>query len=310
MTENGISIKDAEQGLHEKHTVVALGMFDGMHIGHKKLIDTAVLIANSRGLVPAVYTFSNHPQETFGVNVKRLCTNDMRRSIMRTLGIVRVEEVEFTGSIRSSSPERFIELLIRTMNPDVIVAGFNYTFGRGKTGNSDLLQKLAFKNGVDAAIIPSVHIGKQPVSSTRIRSMIEKGDVKNAQELLGRAYSLEGVVCENKRMGHLIGFPTANIELDMRLVLPADGVYITLAEVMGFAYPAVTNIGSNPTVGGTKTTVETHILSFDEDIYGQKLNVRFVKRLRPVRKFGSIEELKAQIEMDTHSAKDYFGGIR
>lgn len=308
MTENGIV--GSEQSVHEKHTVVALGMFDGMHIGHKKLIDTAVLIANARGLVPAVYTFSNHPQELFGVNVKRLCTNDSRRSIMRTLGIARVEEVEFTQSIRGSSPERFIEMLIQTMNPDAIVAGFNYTFGRGKSGNSDLLQKLAYKNGVDTAIIPSVQIGKQPVSSTRIRSMIEKGDVKNAQELLGRAYSLEGIVCQNKRMGRRIGFPTANIEPEKQLVLPADGVYITLAEVMGSAYPAVTNIGSNPTVGGTKTTVETHIMGFDEDIYGQKLSVRFIKRLRTVQKFGSLEELKAQIEKDTHSAKDYFGGIR
>lgn len=288
-------------------TVVALGMFDGVHIGHKKLIDTAVLIANARGLVPAVYTFSNHPQELLGVKVPRLCTNELRESYMRNLGIERVESIEFTETIRSTTPERFIEMLIEKMNPDVIVAGFNYTFGKKKSGNSDMLQKIANKYGVDSAIIPPVLIGKQPVSSTRIRSMLESGDVKNVQNLLGRTYSVSGIICENRRIGRSIGFPTANIAPNAALAIPADGVYVTLADIEGNVYPAVTNIGSNPTVGGLKTSIETHILDFDDDVYGKNLTVYFIKRLREVVRFNSVDELKIQIAKDVSQAQIYFG---
>ncbi len=291
----------------EKKTVVALGMFDGVHVGHKKLLDTAVLIAEARQMTPVVYTFNNHPQQSMGVKVARICSNEMREKYMVNLGIQHVNSVEFNDRIRLSSPQEFVDKLIETANPGVVVAGFNYTFGRKKAGNSELLQKLCAKQGVDTAIIPPVLIGKQPVSSTRIREMIQKGDVKNVQNLLGRVYSLTGIVCENRRIGRTIGFPTANIEADYSMVIPANGVYISLAGIGGTVYPAVTNVGSNPTVGGIKTTIETHILDFDEDVYGKTMTVHFIKRIRPDKKFSSIEELKVQIAQDVRTAGQYFG---
>ena len=288
-------------------TVLALGMFDGMHIGHKKLVDTAVLLAKHHGLTPAVFTFSNHPQEVFGGRVARLMTNADRAGIMHKLGIERIEEIPFTREIADLSPQRFVDLLVEKTDPGIIVAGFNYTFGKGKKGSPELLQKLAVERNIGAAVIPPVLVGKQPVSSTRIREMIERGDVSGAQLLLGRQYTLSGTVIEDRRIGRTIGFPTANILPDPQRAIPADGVYISMAEIGGEIRPSVTNIGTNPTVGGRKRTVETNIFDFDDEIYGSELTVYFVKRLRPVYTFSGIDELKAQISKDCAQARRYFG---
>lgn len=288
-------------------TVLALGMFDGMHIGHKKLIDTAVLIARHDSLVPAVFTFSTHPQELFGGKVARLMENDERARMMHKLGIERLEETEFTREISSMQPAAFVDMLKEKMDPAIIVAGFNYTFGKGKKGNAELLGKLAFERDMGVVIVPPVTVGKQPVSSTRIRELIEKGDVSSVQLLLGRVYSLSGTVVEERRIGRTIGFPTANIIPDEKRAIPADGVYISMAEVDGSLMPAVTNIGSNPTVGGTHRTIETNIFDFDKEIYGSELKVYFVKRLRPVITFANLGELKEQIEKDSAASRKYFG---
>ncbi|MBR4634758.1 MAG: bifunctional riboflavin kinase/FAD synthetase [Clostridia bacterium] len=288
-------------------TVLTLGMFDGMHLGHKKLIDTAVLLAKHNKLQPACFTFSNHPQELFGGKVARLITNEERAKIMKRLGVERIEEVEFTREIAGLSPERFLDMLRDRFDPQIIVAGYNYTFGKGKKGNAELLSKLAPKKDVGVAIVPAVTVGKQPVSSTRIRELLEKGDVSSVQLLLGRTYTLEGTVVEDRRIGRTIGFPTANIEPDLSRAIPMDGVYVSMAELGGEVLPAVTNIGTNPTVGGTERTIETNIFDFDGDIYGKELRVHFVKRLRPVMTFAGLDELKAQIAKDSAQARKYLG---
>lgn len=288
-------------------TVLALGMFDGMHIGHKKLIDTAVLLAAKYGCEPAVFTFSDHPQKLFGAKVARLCSNDERLAIMQKLGAKRVEQAEFTRELASLAPEKFLDMLVETMQPHTIVAGFNYTFGKNKSGNTDLLTKLAVKKGIGSAVIPPVNFANKPVSSTRIRELIEKGDVQTAQLMLGRTYTLYGTVVENNRIGSSIGFPTANIIPDETRAIPQDGVYISMAKLSGDMLPAVTNIGTNPTVGGRKRMIETHIFDFNGDIYGSDIEVFFVKRLRGVKAFSSLEELKAQIAADSKTAREYFG---
>ena len=260
-------------------TAVALGMFDGMHVGHKKIIDATVLIARQSGLVPAVFTFKNH----------------------------LVDEVEFTSAIRDLSAESFIRMLAERLNPKIIVAGFNYTFGKKKQGNSETLQRLCQKYGIKTAIIQPVLLGREPVSSTRVRNMITCGNVQDAQLLLGRAYALDGIIVQNKRIGRTIGYPTANIEPDSARVIPADGVYVSMARVNGDIMPACTNIGTNPTVGGTKRTIETHIFDYDEDIYGLPMTVCFVKKIRDVKKFESLDALKEQIRIDAGIARTYFG---
>lgn len=290
-----------------KKTVLALGMFDGMHIGHKKLIDTAVLLAKHNGLEPAVFTFTNHPQELFGGKVVRLISNETRAELMKKLGVERIEEVPFTREISNLSPAQFVDMLKEKMDPQIIVAGFNYTFGKGKKGTSETLKKLATERDIGVVIVPPVLMNKQPVSSTRIREMIEKGEVSAVQLLLGRTYTLTGTVVEDRRIGRTIGYPTANIYPDPTRALPADGVYISMAEVDGELLPSVTNIGTNPTVGGRKRTVETNIFDFDREIYGHTLTVYFIRRLRGINTFAGLEELKAQIAKDSAQAKRYFG---
>ena len=254
-----------------------------------------------------VFTFKNHPQELFGKKILRLCSNETRAALMRRQGIELVDEVEFTSAIRDLSAESFIRMLAERLNPKIIVAGFNYTFGKKKQGNSETLQRLCQKYGIKTAIIQPVLLGREPVSSTRVRNMITCGNVQDAQLLLGRAYALDGIIVQNKRIGRTIGYPTANIEPDSARVIPADGVYVSMARVNGDIMPACTNIGTNPTVGGTKRTIETHIFDYDEDIYGLPMTVCFVKKIRDVKKFESLDALKEQIRIDAGIARTYFG---
>jgi riboflavin kinase/FMN adenylyltransferase len=226
---------------------------------------------------------------------------------MRKLGVKRIELVEFTRELASLSTEKFLDMLVEKMQPHTIVAGFNYTFGKNKSGNTDVLGKLALKRGIGAAIIPPVNFANKPVSSTRIREMIEKGDVQTAQLMLGRTYTLSGTVQQNNRIGRSIGFPTANILPDEMRAVPQDGVYISMVKLSGDMLPSITNIGTNPTVGGRSRMIETHIFDFDGDIYGREIEVFFVKRLRGVKAFSSLEELKAQIAADCKTAREYFG---
>ena len=226
---------------------------------------------------------------------------------MKKLGVERIEEVPFTREISSMPPAAFVDMLKEKMDPQIIVAGFNYTFGKGKKGNAELLKKLALERDISVAIVPPVLLNKQPVSSTRIREMIERGDVSGVQLLLGRTYTLTGTVVEDRRIGRTIGYPTANIDPDQTKAIPADGVYISMASVGGELLPSVTNIGTNPTVGGRRRTVETNIFDFDEEIYGRELTVYFIKRLRSVKTFANLDELKAQIAKDSAQARRYFG---
>lgn len=290
----------------DRSTAVALGMFDGVHIGHRRLIEATIELAARFKLVPAVFTFSNHPLEYFGKGVKRLCSSSYRNEILRSLGIERIMSVPFDGSICGLSPEAFIAYLVGALNPKYVIAGYNYTFGAGRIGDTEMLKSICAEHGIGVEIIPQVLCAGDSVSSSRIRSLIEAGDIPLANELLGREYSLQGIVCANKRIGRRIGFPTANIPADASCVMPPEGVYISRSIISGLQYKSVTNIGKNPTVGGTAVTIETNIFDFDEAIYGQALEVRFIEKIRDVVRFGSVDALKNQISSDIMLAKAYF----
>lgn len=289
-------------------TVVALGMFDGVHIGHKKILETAVLIAKSRNLIPTVYTFTNHPQELFGKDIQRLCTNEKRREYIKRLGIQKIDMVDFTDDIRLSSPNQFVEMLIDRLNPQTIVAGFNYTFGKKKSGNIDSLVSIANAKGIDVAPISAVSVGKQIISSTRIRELLLVGDIPKAQSMLGRAYSLIGKVVKGAGNGCRMDLPTANLKPENNLLIPASGVYASYFQVKGNSYPSITYVGTNSTMDvKTCKTVETHILDFDENIFDETAIVSFVKRLRNEKLFSSDKEQKEQICLDKKTIEKFFG---
>ena len=283
--------------------VIALGMFDGVHLGHRALIARTLEEAKRLHAMPAVYTFSNHPLEVLGGSVRLLSGIRERNMLLRSLGVEAVESVPFTREMAQLSTEAFIDLLAAKWDVRGLVVGYNYTFGDHGTGTPDTLREIGNRRGFSVSVVEPVLLEGEPVSSTRIREAVERGDVSSAERLLKRHYTLTGTIVQNKRIGRRIGFPTANIEADIRRAIPADGVYATYAFVGGAGYRAVTNIGTNPSVQGEKLTIETHLIDFNADIYGQQLTIAFRKRMRKEATFETLDALKEQIRLDVEAAK-------
>ncbi len=287
--------------------VVALGMFDGVHLGHRALMSRLQEDAKLLHAIPAVYTFSNHPLEVLGGSVRLLSGIRERNMLLRSLGAEELESVPFTREMAALSPEAFVDLLTAQWDVRGLVVGYNYTCGDRGAGTPETLREIGKRRGFTVSVVEPVLLEGEPVSSTRIRESVERGDISLANRLLKRRYTLSGTVVQNKRIGSRIGFPTANIDANPKRAIPADGVYATFASVDGGIYRAVTNIGTNPTVNGDKLTIETHLIDFHADIYGQSLSISFRKRLRGELMFDSLEALKEQIRLDveeTTSLKD------
>ena len=277
-------------------------MFDGVHLGHRALMTRLLEEAKRLCAIPVVYTFSNHPLEVLGGSVRLLSGIRERNMLLRSLGVETVESVPFTREMAHLSTESFIDLLAEQWDVRGLVVGYNYTCGDRGTGTPETLREIGKSRGFSVSVVEPVLLEGEPVSSTRIREAVERGDVSLAERLLKRRYTLTGTIVQNKRIGRRIGFPTANIEADSKRVIPADGVYASFAFVGGAAYRAVTNIGTNPSVHGEKLTIETHLIDFNADIYGQQLTIAFRKQLRPEAMFETLDELKEQIRLDVEAA--------
>ena len=293
----------AEKGMK---SVIALGMFDGMHIGHCALLRQAVALAQANHVCSIAYTFENHPLSVFGVAPRLLSTSQERRQIMRGLGIDRVEMPEFDQKLADLAPEKFASILVEHYGAVAVVAGFNYTFGKGGKGTVDTLETLGSKMGYTVHVVKPVLYHGAPVSSSRIRQALAQGAVDCAADMLGRPYILAGQVNANRQIGTQIGFPTANLEPQANRMLPKSGVYATIAQTPMGRFPAVTNVGNNPTVHGKKMTIETHLLDFTGDLYGAVLQVEFHRYIREEHTFPSKAALAAQIGRDVAFAKGIF----
>ena len=283
--------------------VIALGMFDGVHLGHRALMSRLQEEAKHLHAIPAVYTFSNHPLEVLGGSVRLLSGIRERNMLLRSLGAEELESVPFTREMASLSPEAFVDLLSAKWDVRGLVVGYNYTCGDRGAGTPETLREIGKRRGFSVSVVEPVLLEGEPVSSTRIREAVERGDITLANRLLKRRYTLSGTVVQNKRIGSRIGFPTANIDANPKRAIPADGVYATFASVDGGMYRAVTNIGTNPTVNGEKLTIETHLIDFHADIYGQPLSILFRKRMRGELMFDSLDALKEQIRLDVEEAE-------
>ncbi len=288
-------------------TVLALGTFDGAHLGHRAIFEGARAMAARLGAEPVIYTFEKHPLALFGKQPPLLMGEGERIGALRST-LCRVVADAFTKELASTEPEEFVKLLLSRFDMAGAVAGYNYSFGCRGAGNVALLRELGARFGFAVEVVEPVLFKGEPVSSTRIRACVEAGDVQQAGELLGRRYALSGIVVGNRRIGRTLGCPTANLSGWEGRALPAPGVYATVALTDGMAadetMPAVTNIGCNPTVDGSAITVETHILDFDGDLYGKALRVEFVERLRGEIRFPNREALAAQMALDAQNARD------
>lgn len=281
-------------------TFIALGSFDGIHRGHKKIINTLKKISNEENVKSMVYTFRNHPRDVVGEKseTKRIMTLECKISMLKELGVDIVNFATFDKEYMQISPEDFIKKLITHYNMKGIVVGFNNRFGYKNTGNTKLLKELGDKYGFKVIVIDGVTYNDEVISSTLIRKKLENGEVEEVINYLERPYSMAGIVVEGRKIGRTIGFPTANMTIDKEKIIPKGGVYYTKVEIGEKFYKGITNIGYNPTVNGNNLTVETHILDFDKDIYGKKITVYFFKRIRSEKKFNSVDELKERLKLD------------
>ncbi len=300
--------KTLEEINNIEETVVALGNFDGVHKGHQQIIERTVRSAKAVGLKSAVFTFSNHPSTILGKGepVKNILYEEEKTRIIEAMGIDYLFNIPFTREILSMPPEQFIEeILVNRLRIREAYCGFNYSFGYKASGTPEVLMHEGLKHGFGLHVQEPYKIDDIVVSSTYIRELIMEGKMEQASKFMGRMYAIGGVVVEGNRLGRTIGFPTMNLVIDETMVTPPNGVYITFCTVDGARYPAVTNVGNKPTIGEYAKNIETNVFNFDEDCYGKRINVEFIRWTRPEKKFSGVEELKKQIESDSIQAKAY-----
>lgn len=288
-----------------KKSYIALGSFDGLHLGHVSLIDKIVTLAKENKGTSIVYTFKNHPRAVINPlsPPKLLMDNDDKISILKRKGVDLIYFEEFNKDYMKISPEDFIKRLCDKFNVKGIIVGFNYKFGFKNLGNTKILKELQEKYGYELYIMNPCEFNNEIVSSTRIREDLLLGKVEEAQVMLNRPYKLKGKVVLGRRIGSTIGFPTANIDVRENSVLPKIGVYYTNVKWNNKVYRGITSVGNNPTVNGERLTIETNILDFSKDIYDENIEVFFIKKIRDEKKFNSVEELANQLEKDKEYAK-------
>ena len=289
--------------------VLALGNFDGMHRGHLKIIERVRRVADERGSTAVAMTFDPHPSKIVRPDKAPplLMTHQQKLEALARGGMHGVAIVRFTPELAQWEPETFVRsVLVEWLHVAEVWVGANFLFGHDRSGNFSLLRSLGARYGFRAEKIDPVRYKDFVVSSTRVRRLISEGRVDEAGALLGHHYSVDGTVVQGQKRGRQLGFPTANICAENELVPPA-GVYATTVTVDGVAYPSITNIGTRPTFeSGEENVIEAHVLAFDKDLYGAKLRLGFVQRLREEKKFDGIAALKAQIEADRARAQDLF----
>ena len=281
------------------NTVVGLGFFDGVHLGHQELIKEMVLTAKKEGLKSVVVTFEKSPAENFIDNVEYLTTNKEKESLIQNLGVDYLFELDFDELMNLSAEKYLEDVLIKYFSPKYIYTGFNHTFGKGKSGTPELLNNYAKNYGYNFIQVPPVEYDGETISSTRIRKSIKLGDVEFSQKLLGRPFSIDGIVCEGNQIGRTIGFPTANVYYpDMKVKIPF-GVYSVSVEFDGNIYRGMLNYGVKPTINSENIPLlEVNIFDFDQNIYNKHIKINLLKWIREERKFNSLDELKIQIEKD------------
>ena len=291
----------------DRPTAVAIGNFDGLHLGHKAVIDAMVTAAHVQGLVPSVLTFEPHPRRFFGraegaFRIERLGTKLAR---LEHASVARVYMPRFDAAFAALQAEAFLEdVLGRALGAKVVVTGEDFAFGKGRTGSVASLKAWGAARGVEVLSIPAVVVNGTTCSSSAIRAALTIGDMARAAQVLGRDYALSGSVVHGDGRGAKLGFATANVALPPLLKHPMRGVYAVQALVRGVLYNGVANLGLRPTVGDqTLESLEVHLFDQSEDIYGARMDVRFIAKIRDEKKFDGLDALVAQIAHDCVAAK-------
>lgn len=280
-------------------TVVALGNFDGLHIAHMTIIRNGIKYARERNLKSGVLLFEENSKEITGAKRIELITpNEAKLELLEREKPDFVYLRKFTREFMQNSPEDFVKLLMKNLKVRAVCVGYDYSFGYKAQGDVAMLKQFGKKYGFEVLVTDAIRIDNEIVSSTLIREMIKSGDMQKAERFLGRRFCVEGKVIRGFQNGTKMGIPTANVDYDSNMALPLEGVYAGITYVDGRRLKSVINVGKNPTFNAENLTIESHILNFNEDIYGKHIRISFAKRMRGVIKFNSIDELKNKIKSD------------
>lgn len=289
-------------GNNANRTAVALGNFDGMHVGHMAVLEAAKSF-ESEGLLPVAVLFDEHSLKAItGKAPAMLMTVTERNRIINENGL-RIETLVF-NEIRDLSPSAFVEkILVGRLGAAAVCCGYNYRFGKGASGTAQTMSEICGRLGLKCRVSGEVDVDRCAVSSTKIRGFIENGEIEKANKMLGRPFGFSSRVIDGDKRGRVLGFPTINQIIPEELAMPRFGVYQSVVTVNGEKFKGVTNVGRRPTVGTEKILSETHILDFDRDIYGENVDVRLIKFIRPEKKFSSFDELARQIKSDAKEVR-------
>ncbi len=301
-------VREFENYTENTPKVLSLGMFDGVHFGHISIINLLKSVAQENNLETAILTFWPHPRKVFNPNdeIKLLNTLNEKLNLLENANLDVVFLKSFDENFRNLTGEEFVrQILVQKLNVKHIIIGHDHVFGKNKSGNFELLQKLSKELDFVVQQLDAVKEGEFNISSTKIRNYLANGNIIGANKMLGYHYSVSGKVIDGKKLGRTIGYPTANIEVDELKLLPKKGAYIVEVYVKNKFYKGMLSIGTNPTVNGDKLTVEVYILDFNKDIYGDEITVKFRDFLHEEIKFESLEKLIERLDEDKRLTKEF-----
>ncbi len=301
-----MSVEEELAGLTpQKGMLLTIGVFDGVHLGHKYLLSELVEQARLKNLISGVVTFKQHPQRLLKPqsSLPFLTNLPQKIKLLKDEGVEAIITLSFTLELAQTGTHQFVSLLQKYLRMRGLVLGPDFSLGRNKEGNVAVLRALGQSMNFSLTVVPEITINGEVVSSTAIRNTLSRGNMRKVHDMLGRYFSLEGRVISGTGRGVELGFPTANLDIDPERALPADGIYATWTYIENQRYQSVTNIGKRPTFGESEQTVEVYILNFQGNLYRHELKIDIIKRLRREQRFDTIEELKKQIEEDIKQAR-------
>lgn len=287
---------------------LSIGMFDGVHRGHQTIIKNLNTVAANKGLESAILTFWPHPRTIFSPNdeLKLLNSIEEKTYLLAKNGVQHLFLKEFDEEFRNLTGEEFVkQILVEKLKVKHLIIGHDHTFGKNRSGDFNLLQKMSFEYGFEVEQVEAVDFHDRHISSTQIRNALLNADIKEANEMLGYTYSVSGTVVDGKKLGRTIGYPTANISANPLKLLPKNGAYIVDVFVKNQHYKGMLSIGTNPTVDGNSLTVEVYILDFSNDIYGEEISVNFREFLHEEIKFDSLDKLIERLDEDKRLTENF-----
>jgi riboflavin kinase/FMN adenylyltransferase len=306
--------KDIKDYKESNFPVITVGTFDGLHVGHQKIMKQMAELAKKNNGETILVTFDPHPRlviYTDSKNLKFINTQKRKFQLFKKFGIDHLIIIPFTKKFANTSSEDFIkDYLVDKLDVKKLIVGYDHHFGKKREGNYDRVNMLGKKYGFEVIEVSAQFVDSTPVSSTKIRNALIKGDIRKANAMLGYDYSLTGIVVEGNKIGRKIGFPTANIEVDDKYkLIAAGGVYACKVEYSGKMYNGMGNIGTRPTIGINGLVTEVHIFDFNKEIYGEEITIYFIDRIRDEREFESLEELKKQLFRDRETVSELLKSI-